>query len=156
NAKQHPSEHLPEVGDLVQVRSRRWLVEEVAHPEKSGQSPLVRLACADDDAQGQSLEVFWNYELDRRILEEEGWQDLAAKGFDAPRQFAAFLFFLLGLLLMAVVTNSTRITNGFELERSELWEASQRASSRCNRAENADWSKQWRVSAKCCTLHEAY
>ena len=56
-----------------------------------GQSPLVRLACADDDAQGQSLDVFWDYELDRRILEEEGWQDLAAKGFDAPRQFAAFL-----------------------------------------------------------------
>jgi superfamily II DNA/RNA helicase len=35
--------------------------------------------------------VFWDYELDRRILEEEGWRDLAAKGFDAPRQFAAFL-----------------------------------------------------------------
>ncbi len=51
----------------------------------------MRLACADDDAQGQSLEVFWEYELDRQILEEEGWQDLAAKGFDAPRQFAAFL-----------------------------------------------------------------
>jgi superfamily II DNA or RNA helicase/DNA-binding transcriptional regulator YiaG len=51
----------------------------------------VRLACADDDAQGQSLEVFWEYELDRQILEEEGWQGLAAKGFDAPRHFAAFL-----------------------------------------------------------------
>jgi SNF2 family DNA or RNA helicase len=37
------------------------------------------------------LDVFWEYELDRRILEEEGWQDLAAKGFDAPCQFAAFL-----------------------------------------------------------------
>ncbi len=60
-------------------------------PETPGQSPLVRLACADDDAQGQSLDVFWDYELDRRILEEEGWQDLAAKGFDPPRQFAAFL-----------------------------------------------------------------
>ena len=60
-------------------------------PSVPGQSSLVRLACADDDAQGQSLDVFWDYELDRRILEEEGWQDLAAKGFDAPRQFAAFL-----------------------------------------------------------------
>jgi len=35
--------------------------------------------------------VFWDYELDRRILEKESWQDLATKGFDAPRQFAAFL-----------------------------------------------------------------
>jgi len=51
----------------------------------------VRLACADDDGQGQSLDVFWEYELDRQILKEEGWRDLAAKGFDAPRQFAAFL-----------------------------------------------------------------
>jgi SNF2 family DNA or RNA helicase len=51
----------------------------------------VRLACADDDAQGQSLDVFWDYELDRQVLQEEGWQDLAAKGFDEPRRFAAFL-----------------------------------------------------------------
>ena len=43
------------------------------------------LACADDDAQGQSLEVFWDYEIDRRILEEEGWADLAARGFDPQR-----------------------------------------------------------------------
>jgi hypothetical protein len=37
----------------------------------------VQLACADDDAQGQSLEVFWEYELDWQIIEEEAWQDLA-------------------------------------------------------------------------------
>jgi hypothetical protein len=86
-----PAERLPEVGDLVQVRSRRWLVEEVVPSTPPGATLVVRLACADDDAQGQSLEVFWDYELDRRVLEEEGWADLAAKGFDAPRQFAAFL-----------------------------------------------------------------
>ncbi len=83
-------ERPPTPGELVQVRSRRWLVEEIVEPKAPGQSPLVRLACADDDAIGQSLEVFWDYELDRRILEEEGWRDLAAKGFDPPRQFAAF------------------------------------------------------------------
>ncbi|MEP7378008.1 MAG: DISARM system SNF2-like helicase DrmD [Chloroflexota bacterium] len=81
----------PAVGELVQVRSRRWLVEEVVEPAIAGESRLVRLACADDDNQGQTLDVYWDYELDRRILEEEGWQDLATKGFDAPRQFAAFL-----------------------------------------------------------------
>ncbi|MBN1458880.1 MAG: DEAD/DEAH box helicase, partial [Armatimonadetes bacterium] len=81
----------PEPGELVLVRSRRWLVEEVVPARSPGSSSLVRLACADDDAQGQSLEVFWDYELDRRILEEEGWQDLAAKGFDPPWQFGAFL-----------------------------------------------------------------
>lgn len=84
-------ERPPTPGELVQVRSRRWLVEEVTAPATPGQTALVRLACADDDAQGETIEVLWDYELDRRILEEEGWQDLAAKGFDPPRQFAAFL-----------------------------------------------------------------
>ncbi|MHB9109494.1 MAG: DISARM system SNF2-like helicase DrmD [Armatimonadota bacterium] len=81
----------PKVGELVQVRSRRWLVEEVVQQDSPGQSCLVRLACADDDAQGQALDVYWDYELDRHIIEEEGWKYLAAKGFDPPRQFAAFL-----------------------------------------------------------------
>jgi len=90
-ASQSLPERLPEVGELVYLRSRRWLVEELVESTTTGGSSIVRLACADDDAQGQALDVFWDYELDRRILEEEGWQDLAAKGFDAPRQFAAFL-----------------------------------------------------------------
>ena len=81
---------MPETGALVRVRSRRWLVEEVVSAPEPGQSPLVRLACADDDAQGQILEVYWNYEPDRLIVEEEGWADLASRGFDPPRSFAAF------------------------------------------------------------------
>ncbi len=80
----------PETGELVQVRSRRWLVEDVELPGEGGGSAQVALACADDDAQGQSLTVHWDLEPDRRILDEEGWSTLAAKGFDAPRQFAAF------------------------------------------------------------------
>ena len=84
-------ERPPEVGDLVQIRSRRWLVEEVTPSEIPGASPVVTLACADDDAQGQALRVFWDYEIDRRILEEEGWGHLAERGFDDPRRFAAFL-----------------------------------------------------------------
>lgn len=82
---------IPEVGQLVQVRSRRWLVEEVLLKGKPGESPRVRLACADDDNQGQLLEVYWDYELDRRILEEEGWTGLAKKGFDPLREFGAYL-----------------------------------------------------------------
>ena len=84
-------ERTPEPGQIVQVRSRRWLVEEVTKPENREESPVVSLACADDDAQGQSLKVFWEHELDRRILEEEDWSELARQGFDEPRHFAAFL-----------------------------------------------------------------
>ena len=81
---------LPQPGQLVEVRSRRWLVERVEE-RPIGESALVGLACADDDAQGQPLDVFWDYEVDRRVLDEEGWADLARKGFDEPRHFAAFL-----------------------------------------------------------------
>lgn len=81
---------LPEPGQLVHVRSRRWLVEKVERRD-TGESPLIRLACADDDAQGQMLDVFWDYEIDRKILDEEGWANLATKGFDSPRYFSAFL-----------------------------------------------------------------
>ncbi len=35
-------------------------MEEVVEASRPGRSPLVRLACADHDAQGQSLEVFWD------------------------------------------------------------------------------------------------
>ncbi len=84
-------ERVPAVGELVLVRLRRWLVEEVEPASKPGLSPVVSLACADDDAQGQTLQVYWDYEPDRMIVEDEGWDDLAARGFDTPRRFAAFL-----------------------------------------------------------------
>jgi superfamily II DNA or RNA helicase len=84
-------ERTPQRGELVRVRSRQWLVDDVIPAAASGHSPIVRLACADDDAQGQALDVFWDCEVDRQILEDERWQDLAAKGFDERRQFAAFL-----------------------------------------------------------------
>jgi len=84
-------EKLPEIGQMVQVRSRRWLVEDVMPPSTPRDSALISLSCADDDAQGQSLEVYWDYELDRKILDDEGWDRLSQKGFDAPRHFAAFL-----------------------------------------------------------------
>ena len=44
----------------------------------------------DDDNQGQQLEVLWDYEPDRWILADEGWDDLASKGLDSPQRFAAF------------------------------------------------------------------
>ena len=89
-AASHLPERPPRVGELVEVRSRRWLVEGVedAAPPTS---PRVSLACADDDAQGQTLDVYWDFEIDRRILEQEAWSTIGAKGFDSPRHFSAFL-----------------------------------------------------------------
>ncbi len=83
------TERVPTVGELVRLRSRTWLVEDVEPASKSGQSAVVTLACAEDDAQGESIEVFWDLEIDRWIPLDEGWTNLA-KGFDPPRLFAAF------------------------------------------------------------------
>lgn len=80
---------LPEIGELVQIRSRRWLVEEVTLDDRG--TRLVRLACAEDDAPGELIDVYWDYEPDRQILEQERWGKLAEEGFDDPRYFAAFL-----------------------------------------------------------------
>ena len=38
-----PERH-PERGELVHVRSRRWLVDDIIPPSTPGESPLVRLA----------------------------------------------------------------------------------------------------------------
>jgi|LakMenEpi03Aug12_release.lakeMendotaPanAssembly.Ray.scaffolds.fasta_scaffold56968_7 hypothetical protein len=80
---------LPEPGQIVRVRSRTWLVEEVDADPTYGST--VALACLDDDAQGEQLSVNWDLELDRRIVSEEAWKSIGRKGFDPPRQFAAFL-----------------------------------------------------------------
>lgn len=74
-------------GQLVRVRTRYWLVEDLL-PSPTG--TWLRLACVDDDAQGDSIEIIWEAELDRRILDAEGWLDIGQKGFDSTRHFAAY------------------------------------------------------------------
>lgn len=81
----------PAPGQLVHVRQRRYLVEDTAPPSLLGDATLVRLACVDDDAQGQPLEVLWECEVDPEVLEAEAWDDLGAKGFDHPKYFAAYI-----------------------------------------------------------------
>ena len=81
----------PEVGQLVQVRQRTWLVEEITEAPAPDHSARVALACADDDSQGEEIEVFWDCEPDRRVLETEAWSSLGSRGFDSPRRFAAYV-----------------------------------------------------------------
>ena len=61
----------PQRGDFVRVRTRRWLVED----ERGVGDGLtaLRLACVDDDAQGETVELLWDAELDGSILGDEGW-----------------------------------------------------------------------------------
>jgi superfamily II DNA or RNA helicase len=79
----------PQVGDVVRLRTRTYLVEGT-EPSPSG--CYVQLACLDDDAQGQEVEAVWELELDREILnDEEQWRKIGEKGFDSPKLFSAYV-----------------------------------------------------------------
>lgn len=82
---------LPAAGAIVHVRQRLYLVEQVISAPRAGEATLVRLSCVDDDAQGQSLDVLWENELDAEIRTGENWAQIAERGFDPAQRFAAYL-----------------------------------------------------------------
>lgn len=84
----------PQPGQLVHVRARPYLVEEVVPPPAEGDDTLVRMSCLADDAQGDPLEVLWEREVDARILGGASWAAVTERGFDDPRRFAAYIYAL--------------------------------------------------------------
>ncbi|AFY62386.1 DISARM system SNF2-like helicase DrmD [Synechococcus sp. PCC 6312] len=78
-------------GQIVHVRSRQFLVEDITPAPVATGDTLVRLACLEDDAQGETLEVFWEREVDAQVIETSSWESVAHKGFDQPRYFSAYL-----------------------------------------------------------------
>jgi len=78
----------PQAGDVIRVRTRTYLIESV---ECAVGGNLIRMACLDDDAQGQPLETVWELELDREVLDEEVWKTIGNRGFDPPRMFGAYV-----------------------------------------------------------------
>jgi len=86
-----PAAPPPRRGEIVRVRQRRYLVEDVVDAPSATECTLVRLACLDDDAQGQPLEALWEMEVDAEVLGGESWGSIAIRGFDPPRQFSAYL-----------------------------------------------------------------
>lgn len=77
-------QRVPQQGEIVTVRQRRYLVDEVIPPITLSDSTLVKLSCVDDDAQGQQLSVFWELELDGEFL-LDAWNSIGEKGFDRTR-----------------------------------------------------------------------
>src|SRR5690606_20204140 len=82
---------VPEAGDIVQVRHRQYLVEDVALPPEPHHATRVRLVCLDDDDQGRVLEVLWELELGARILQPEAHGLGEVRALDPPRHVAAYL-----------------------------------------------------------------
>ena len=82
---------VPAPGMFVRARHRHWLVEDVTGPISPGDSPLVRLSCIEDDAQGESLDLLWDAELDAAIVAEDLWSRIGGDTFDDPGTFATYL-----------------------------------------------------------------
>jgi Helicase conserved C-terminal domain/SNF2-related domain len=80
----------PAPGEIVRVRQRQYLVEDVQPPPEPGEATLVSMSCLDDDAQGESLEVLWEHEIDTEVM-RASWDRLGRRDFDAPSRFAAYL-----------------------------------------------------------------
>ncbi len=78
----------PVPGNFIEVCTRRWLVEAVSG---SGAQLRVRLACVDDDAQGETLEVLWRDELDASVLADGHLSVFQNPGTDDPQVFSAYL-----------------------------------------------------------------
>ena len=65
----------PAIGEIVRVRSRRYLVEEVSATPTPGDGTLVRLSCLEDDAEGEELQVLWEREVDAERIDEADWSN---------------------------------------------------------------------------------
>ena len=81
---------LPESGQLVEVRRRQWVVNEVSGSNGTGASyNLVSLTSIEEDFLGEELQVIWEIEPGRRIIEKAGLPGIT--GNDEYEVFRTFL-----------------------------------------------------------------
>lgn len=86
----------PELGQLVEVRRRQWIVNDVrssalTDTRRGGVETrlqhLVTASSIDEDALGEELQVIWELEPGARILEKAGLPKVGE--LDEPRRDAA-------------------------------------------------------------------
>lgn len=85
---------LPELGQLVEVRRRQWVVMNIeqsapALRERVERQNLVTLASLDEDAMGESLVAVWELEPGARVLDVAGLPKI--EGYDSCDRLEAFL-----------------------------------------------------------------
>ncbi|MHB8687545.1 MAG: DISARM system SNF2-like helicase DrmD [Candidatus Dormibacteraceae bacterium] len=93
------SEAAPEVGRLVEVRGRPWVITDsvpsALPPDvlagETARQHLLSLSSVEDDALGEELRVVWEAEVGRRIRQQATLPEVAPDGFDDPDSLAAFL-----------------------------------------------------------------
>jgi hypothetical protein len=89
---------VPEQGQLVRVRSRQWVVNEVKpstlsppamKPSFDGAQNLITLASVEDDGLGEELQVVWEVEPGASVIEKVALPE--PTDFDPPEKLDAFL-----------------------------------------------------------------
>jgi superfamily II DNA or RNA helicase len=97
---------IPEIGQIVEVRRRRWVVSDVSGGAFST-SPvvshnLVSLSSLDEDSLGEEIQVIWELEPGAHVLEKAGMPSIT--GWDNADQLDAFL----DAVRWGAVTNADR------------------------------------------------
>jgi hypothetical protein len=80
-----------DVGDLVRLRGREWVVEALKPGATLDDLSTVELACIADDAQGELLRAVLESEIDVRLVQDDLWQQIAREGSDDPKVLAAHM-----------------------------------------------------------------
>jgi len=87
-----PAVPVPEQGQLVRVRQRHYIVQDVAsgsvEPSRAEQH-RVRLECLDDDQVGSTLDVIWQHEVNPVVHDQLGLP--RPEAWDPKERFDAFL-----------------------------------------------------------------
>src|SRR5579884_4294034 len=76
-------------GTFVEVRGKPWLVEALVGDD--GGLPTLSLSCISDDAQGERLDVLWDAEIARRVLDEDRWANVGVGRPDSAEVLAAHI-----------------------------------------------------------------
>jgi superfamily II DNA or RNA helicase len=81
---------LPQPGQVLAARGRQWLVEESSDGDEHD-SPLLTLACLDDDAPGRRLQLLWDLEIGARVIDPQRQGLDKPTRLDSPEYFGAYL-----------------------------------------------------------------
>src|SRR5262249_40857340 len=74
-----------DVGDLVRLRGREWVVEALKPGGTTQELSTVELACIAAGAEGETLRAVIESEIDGRLVQDDLWQQIGREGSDDPK-----------------------------------------------------------------------
>jgi len=82
---------IPQIGQLVSVRNRSYIVNDVSSTKKQPVQTKVSLECIDNDKLGEMVDLIWERENvnTRQVFEEDTFPNVMNERFDKPAQIDA-------------------------------------------------------------------